>query len=155
MATSECQPGKRAWSRCAWLASVISAGLLGAPAGAAPGPIDVSLLDRLTWGVDSASLKELAASGASRFVEDQLRAPPASLPPPAQAQVDAMRISREPMAQIVVEMDAQNKAANATIHGLIKYRFIKFTNFIFILIIFTDNFPLPILSHYLTECCSH
>ena len=40
---------------------------------------------------------------------------PTMLPPAAQAQIDTMRISREPMAQLVVEMETQNRAANAII----------------------------------------
>ncbi|WBO21516.1 DUF1800 domain-containing protein [Sphingomonas abietis] len=89
------------------------AGALAVPARAAPTSIDVALVDRLTWGIDSESLDKMAAGGSSHFLDDQLRAPPASLPPAAQAQVDAMRITQEPVAQLVVEMDAQNRAASA------------------------------------------
>ena len=38
----------------------------------------------------------------------------AALPPAAQARIDEMRISREPMVQLVADMDAQNRAANQT-----------------------------------------
>ncbi|WP_237714121.1 DUF1800 domain-containing protein [Novosphingobium sp. Rr 2-17] len=91
----------------------MATGLLAVPAHAAPDPADIALVNRLTWGVDEASVKDIADGGPSRFIDEQLRAPPSKLPPEAQAQVDAMRISREPMAQLVVEIDAQNKAANA------------------------------------------
>ena len=87
--------------------------LAASPAYAAPSTADVQLLDRLTWGVDAASMRDLSAGNAARFVDQQLRAAPAVLPPDAQAQIDAMRISREPLAQLVVELDAQNKVANA------------------------------------------
>ncbi len=60
-------------------------------------------------------MADMSAHGPSRYIEDQLRAAPASVPAAAQAQIDAMRISRETMAQLVVEMDAQNRAANAII----------------------------------------
>ncbi|UAK25793.1 DUF1800 domain-containing protein [Sphingomonas nostoxanthinifaciens] len=90
--------------------------MLAAAAGhAAPGPADVALLDRLTWGVDDTGMKDIAARGAARFLDDQLHAPQLALPPQAQRQIDAMRIAREPMAQLVVEADAQNKAANAIV----------------------------------------
>ena len=87
--------------------------LMASPAYAGPSITDVQLVDRLTWGIDAESMRDLSGGGAARFVEQQLRAAPAALPPAAQAQVDAMRISRETMAQLVVELDAQNKAANA------------------------------------------
>lgn len=87
--------------------------VMAAPAHADPSAADIQLLDRITWGVNAQSVRDLSAAGASRFVEQQLRADPAALPPEAQAQVDAMRITREPMAQLVVDVDAQNRAAKA------------------------------------------
>ncbi|HEX7853778.1 MAG TPA: DUF1800 domain-containing protein [Sphingobium sp.] len=56
----------------------------------------IARANRLTFGVSS------APSGQSGNATD--------LPPDAQAQIAAMRISREPVAQIVVEEDAQNRA---------------------------------------------
>jgi len=83
-------------------------------ADAAPPASTPALLDRLTWGINEPSLA-LAGRSPDRWLDDQLRAKPDTpLPPAAQAQIDALRISREPLAQLVVEMDAQNKA-NATI----------------------------------------
>lgn len=87
--------------------------LAGAPAHAATTPAATGFLDRVTWGVNEASVRDLTQMGQRDWLEQQLRAPAAPLPPAAQAQSDAMRISREPMAQLVVEMDAQNRAANA------------------------------------------
>lgn len=88
-------------------------GLLPVPAYADPAPADIALVNRLTWGVDEASAKAVEDAGPSRFVEQQLRAQASNLPPQAQAQIDAMRISRESMAQLVVEIDAQNNAIKA------------------------------------------
>ncbi len=74
----------------------------------------LALADRLTWGADTASVEALRRAGLSRWLDAQLRDPgTAPLPPAAQRQVDAMRITREPMAALVVEVDAQNRAANA------------------------------------------
>jgi uncharacterized protein (DUF1800 family) len=83
-------------------------------ASAAPPTSTPALLDRLTWGLNEPTLA-LAGRSPDRWLDDQLRAKAdAPLPPAAQAQIDALRISHEPLAQLVVEMDAQNKA-NATI----------------------------------------
>jgi len=72
-----------------------------------------ALLDRVTWGINEPSAA-LAGHGTDRWLEDQLRAKAdAPLPSAAQAQIDALRISHEPLAQLVVEMDAQNKAYGA------------------------------------------
>lgn len=70
--------------------------------------------DRLTWGVEgSAASRGGTAPDAGRWLDVQLRAGPGALPPDAQRQVDAMRIVREPMAQLVVEEDSAIRAANA------------------------------------------
>jgi uncharacterized protein (DUF1800 family) len=46
-------------------------------------------------------------------MRDQLNPRPAPLPPAAQAQIDAMAISRTPLDQLVTALDAQRKAADA------------------------------------------
>ena len=56
-------------------------------------------VNRATWGITASAMPPSV--------------PTTGLPPAAQAQIDAMTISREPMAQLVVEMDARNRAANA------------------------------------------
>ncbi len=84
------------------------------PSVAAPPASPLLLADRLTWGADAASVAALRREGLNRWLDAQLRAHgDAPLPPAAQAQVDAMRITREPMAALVVEIDAHNRAANA------------------------------------------
>lgn len=79
-------------------------------------PVDTaSLVDRITWGRTSESVAEAKRLGPDRWLKQQLRpAAEAALPAPVQAQIDAMRISREPMTQIAVAMEAQAKAANTT-----------------------------------------
>lgn len=79
----------------------------------ASAPDNAALVDRLTWGQTSQALADINRLGPDRWLKHQLRPTmPAKLPPQAQAQIDALRISREPMAQIAVAMDAENKAAN-------------------------------------------
>jgi uncharacterized protein (DUF1800 family) len=82
---------------------------------AAPAPLnphDLALLNRLTWGQSASSASELQTLGARVWLDRQLR-PQASdrLPAAAQAEIDALPVSQTPMADLVVQMDAQNKAA--------------------------------------------
>jgi uncharacterized protein (DUF1800 family) len=80
----------------------------------APSANTVALVDRVTWGQTSGSVAEADRVGLGRWLKQQLRPlADAALPAPVQAQIDAMRISREPMAQMVVEADAQARAAGA------------------------------------------
>jgi uncharacterized protein (DUF1800 family) len=76
---------------------------------------DLALLNRLTWGETATSAAQIKAVGARRWLEAQLHpsAEDRRLPEAAQAEVDAMPSLQKPMAQLVVDMDAQNKAANA------------------------------------------
>ncbi|PIB97115.1 hypothetical protein CSW60_13695 [Caulobacter sp. X] len=93
-----------------WLAIAICLSCVPASAGALD---DAALVDRLTWGRTSQALADIQGQGADRWLKRQLRPPgPTQLPPQAQAQIDGLRISQEPMAQTAVAMDAENRAAN-------------------------------------------
>jgi uncharacterized protein (DUF1800 family) len=74
-------------------------------------PSDLALLNRVTWGATSASAEDLRRLGPERWLEAQLH-PPAHdrLPPAAQAQIDAMTISQQPMAALAEAIEAQNRA---------------------------------------------
>jgi uncharacterized protein (DUF1800 family) len=74
----------------------------------------LALLNRVTWGATPASAAEIEAMGPDRWLARQLH-PGAddALPPAAQAQIDALPISSRSMAQLVADLDMQNKAANA------------------------------------------
>ena len=76
-------------------------------------PAELALLNRVTWGANAADAAELGALGPERWLQRQLH-PPADdrLPPAAQAQIDALPISHTPLTALVVDLDAQNKAAN-------------------------------------------
>ncbi|MBO9580816.1 MAG: DUF1800 domain-containing protein [Sphingobium sp.] len=63
-------------------------------------------INRSSWGIDLAALQ----TGSS--AKTVMAGPDSSLPAAAAAQIAQMRIVREPMAQLVVEMDAQSRAAN-------------------------------------------
>jgi len=90
---------------CALLTSTGPAAAQPGASPAAPTPAAIAAANRVTWGVDQAAL---AAPPGQLFLAGN---PP--LPPVAQAQIDAMRITREPMVQIAQEMQAQSKAINA------------------------------------------
>ncbi|MCK5911124.1 MAG: DUF1800 domain-containing protein [Caulobacter sp.] len=97
-----------------WLAIVVCLSCAAwSMSAAAKAEDNAALIDRLTWGRISGDLADINRLGPDRWLKEQLRPTGhAQLPPQAQAQIDALRISREPMAQIAVAMDAQSKAAN-------------------------------------------
>jgi uncharacterized protein (DUF1800 family) len=79
-----------------------------APAAAAT-PDGLATVNRLSWGMTDASAA--TTGNVDRWIDAQLKpGSDATLPAAAQTQIDALRIVREPMAQLVVEMDAQNHA---------------------------------------------
>jgi uncharacterized protein (DUF1800 family) len=86
------------------------------PALAAPEPSehDLALLNRLTWGETATAAQDMATLGPRRWLERQLHpSGDDALPPQAQAEIDAMPSVHAPMATLVVNMDAQAKAARA------------------------------------------
>ena len=99
----------------AWLlASCSSSPALGPPL-AVMAPDEASQLrwlDRVTWGANAGSAQQLARTGLAPWLRVQLHPPAATLPPEAQAQIDAMTISRTPVEQLAVELDAQRRAAD-------------------------------------------
>lgn len=91
----------------------IVATCLARPVGAEPiSAHDSNWATRLTWGPVPAGVAG-DRPGQGRWLDRQLASDDASLPPSVADRVAAMRISRETMAQIVVEQDAQSRAANA------------------------------------------
>lgn len=92
--------------------SVLLLATLATPALAAP-PAQESAawVNRLTWGASAAD-GESEKAGSSRWLDAQLKHPDDTLPPEAAAQIAAMRISRKPLAALVVEQDAASRYAN-------------------------------------------
>ncbi len=70
-------------------------------------------LDRVTWGANASSEAQLERQGLPTWLQGQLHPRPAPLPPAAQAQIDAMTISRTPMAQLAADLEQQLRAADA------------------------------------------
>jgi uncharacterized protein (DUF1800 family) len=75
---------------------------------------DLALLNRLTWGETATASAQMSQMGARRWVEAQLHpsADDLRLPDAVQAEADVLPGIHTPMAQLVVDMEAQNKAAN-------------------------------------------
>ncbi len=102
------------------LASVLALGSCAMPSGRGPLPkvaapdeaTQLRWLDRVSWGADTASAKQLAHEGLPAWLRDQLHPAPAALPPEAQARIDAMTISRTPIEAIAVSLVAQRRAAD-------------------------------------------
>jgi uncharacterized protein (DUF1800 family) len=77
-------------------------------------PQQLGLLNRVTWGANASSARALASVGAERYLERQLHPPSADdLPPQAQAQIDGLSLTRQPLEDLVNEADQQQKAVNA------------------------------------------
>lgn len=70
-------------------------------------------LDRVSWGANADDARQVASVGVPRWLGAQLHPGPAPLPAAAQAQIDAMRISRTPLEQLARELEDQRKAADA------------------------------------------
>ena len=71
----------------------------------------VSLLNRVSWGANTSSARELKQTGVATYLERQLKpAPNAPLPPEIQAQIDAMTISQQPVMTLAADMEARNRA---------------------------------------------
>lgn len=67
--------------------------------------------NRLSWGVSPSIEWKSCGPGTECWLSRQLHAPLGKLPPEAEAQIATMRITKTPMAQLVVKMDAQYRAA--------------------------------------------
>src|SRR5258708_37012873 len=99
------------------LAWMIAFGLGSRSVGAAVPPdrhAEIAVIDRLTWGLDASQALDVERLGEAAWIERQLHPDTAGrLPPAAATQIAAMRISTTTLPDLVAQMDAQNKAANA------------------------------------------
>src|SRR5438034_11106307 len=101
---------------CGPLFLLLVASCAGGPGGA-PGSRgeDLLLLNRVTWGANPSSARELARMGPASYLEAQLQpAQEAALPPEVQAQVDAMTITRRPVDELAKEMESRRKIGRAS-----------------------------------------
>lgn len=87
------------------------------PEAASLAPEHIRLLNRLTWGADEASARQLAAIGPEAFIAEQLRPGPAELPPQVQAAIAAMQLSKVPAVDTARSLSAQQDTMNAAPAG--------------------------------------
>jgi uncharacterized protein (DUF1800 family) len=90
----------------------LSALITPVPAYAADPARDAAWAERLGWG-PSAAPDTGPAPGSDAWLRHQLDDRPDPLPPTVQAQIDAMRISKERVAALVVETDAMQRDLKA------------------------------------------
>ncbi len=86
--------------------------MVAAPVHAADPARDAAWAERLGWGPAAAPATG-PAPGSDAWLRQQLDDQPAPLPPAVQAQIDAMRISKERVAALVVETDAMQRDLKA------------------------------------------
>ena len=113
------QVNRRQWLALAALGA--SAGALpawaAAPLSQADAPdeaLRARLVDRITWGSTAQGAQALAEQGVQAWLAAQLRAPAnAPLPPEAQAQIDAMVITRTALEDLAPQMQQRQRDARA------------------------------------------
>src|SRR5262249_24832375 len=70
--------------------------------------------NRVTWGANDASARQVTVAGPTRFLAEQLQPTrTVSLPEPVQAQIAALTIVQRPMDQLVLELGQCRKDVEA------------------------------------------
>jgi uncharacterized protein (DUF1800 family) len=76
---------------------------------------ELALVNRITWGVDSATVDAWNRSSRSDYLRAQLEpSGRAELPQSVQAQIDALTLHQKPMTTWVLEMEQRRRDADAT-----------------------------------------
>jgi uncharacterized protein (DUF1800 family) len=82
------------------------------PARGAVSATDARNVNRVTWGINTASLQQAGSAGHAAWLRDQLHPRPAVLPTAVTLQLDAMTITQQPMEHLVTGLDARRKAGD-------------------------------------------
>jgi uncharacterized protein (DUF1800 family) len=72
------------------------------------------VVNRLAWGVNTSTMREVSAAGLAPWIDRQLHPGPVRLPPSVQSQIDAMTISRRPVDQLALDLETRRKEADTT-----------------------------------------
>lgn len=75
----------------------------------------ISMLDRVSWGVNASALRQVDAVGWPAYLDAQLRQQAAPMPAPLQAQIAAMTISQQSLNVLVGGLQQRRKDADATV----------------------------------------
>src|SRR5450830_421949 len=102
---------------CAATAPPAAQHAVAAPDNAAQG---IAMLERVSWGVNGGSVRQLQKEGWSAYLQAQLHPGKTSLPPSVQAQIDAMTISQVPLDQLVMSMEQKRKESAAVMDDMAK-----------------------------------
>ena len=70
-------------------------------------------LNRLSWGANASTARELAQTGLPNWLQQQLQPRSSLLPPAAQSAVQAMTIEQSGLVELVQKMESQRKEADA------------------------------------------
>ena len=102
----------------AWLAGCASGGSAPSDRPAAKGALetgDLALLNRVTWGVDTASVRALGRQSRRDYLQSQLHpaATAPRLPASVQSQIDALGLRSRSMPAWVAEMEQRRRDADA------------------------------------------
>jgi uncharacterized protein (DUF1800 family) len=81
---------------------------------------DVAMLERVSWGVNGGSVRQVQAQGWHAWLQAQLHPGKAALPPAIAAQIDAMTISQVPLDQLVVSMEQKRKESAGVMDDMAK-----------------------------------
>jgi uncharacterized protein (DUF1800 family) len=81
--------------------------------GAATANNQAALVNRVTWGITAQSFAAYQNQGRDAYLEAQLHPAADHLPPAIDAQIRDMRITRTPLPQLVMDLEAERKAADA------------------------------------------
>lgn len=93
-------PATLAWLAAFALALACSSMPVGAAEARAPSAAELAWLNRITYGLDSATLERYQALGRGRFLSEQLQGRDETLPTPVREQIDALEIVRVPQTQL-------------------------------------------------------
>jgi len=103
----------------ALLAGCATPGLFSSRSSSSPDAADLgglALVNRVTWGVDSAAVAALRRMPRRDYLESQLYpAPDAALPPAAQAQIDALPLLQKQMDAWVQETEQRRRDAQGIV----------------------------------------
>ncbi|MDB5853623.1 MAG: hypothetical protein JWR22_1664 [Herminiimonas sp.] len=78
----------------------------------APSPLLARQLNRVTWGINTATLQQADAAGYANWQRNQLHPRPAILPPAVTSQLNAMTIAQQPMERVVADLEVRRKAGD-------------------------------------------